>query len=579
MSITIGIHTAHDTSDFQELVQELNQRLDFEVTINSLESYDAVLSSLRSGESGIANLGASGYSGIYIEDAELVSPIFKRLNSDGSTGYHSIMITRADSDISSLDDLSGKVLGFGSIESTSGYLAPAVELTEEGYSLSAGDYFSGVLMTGGHFEAIEAVRDGVVDAAVTWSTRVGEFSDGYNSGAFREFLDVYDESASSFREIWYSSKIPSGGYFAHRSVDQSDLDSFFVVLSDVFNSGEYEDGFKEMFSGSQLSGLEQTSHDDYQTIVDTRREFFFGTDQDDLITSSPGSDLIRGLAGADTLTAGAGDDVVDGGSDDDLLIGGSGLGNDTYIGGTGVDTVKYTSATAGIRVNLENSTAASISDDAASIGQDQLSGIENIIGGQYDDILIGDGLANRLEGGAGSDQLNGGAGVDTAVFSLARLAISQSNNQFQVGNDTLTNIERLEFTDKKVAVDFERGENSFKAAALITTMFGSDLIPTYFAPAVDLIDQGSSIDQIAQLAIDLGLVDASSNENFFANVYENVVGVEADPSTQALYVSQLDSGELSQAELVVIGANASIIEAQMSELATWRESGLDYLEF
>jgi len=29
----------------------------------------------------------------------------------------------------------------------------------------------------------------------------------------------------------------------------------------------------------------------------------------------------------------------------------------------------------------------------------------------------------------------------------------------------------------------------------------------------------------------------------------------------------------------VIGSNASIIEAQMSELTTWREVGLEYLGF
>lgn len=213
-------------------------------------------------------------------------------------------------------------------------------------------------------------------------------------------------------------------------------------------------------------------------------------------------------------------------------------------------------------------------------------GVGNVIAGHAEaEHLIGSTRSDRFLISDGSDVLDGLSGSDTLVINAMRSDVKLTDKiaYTEVQNESVTtaayNIERLEFTDKKVAVDFERGENSFKAAALITTMFGSDLIPTYFAPAVDLIDQGSSIDQIAQLAIDLGLVDASSNENFFANVYENVVGVEADPSTQALYVSQLDSGELSQAELVVIGANASIIEAQMSELATWRESGLDYLDF
>ena len=240
-----------------------------------------------------------------------------------------------------------------------------------------------------------------------------------------------------------------------------------------------------------------------------------------------------------------------------------------------------------------------------------------------DDLFIGDRVnagGDGIYGYGGNDRFvmtysdqytekfRGGDGVDTAVFESAsehwtiNSTDSAWNTFTQQGDligynvtdtrfletDTygefghvmqIVEVERLEFTDKKVALDFEQGENSFKAAALITTMFGSDLIPTYFAPAVNLVDQGSTVAQIAQLVIDLGLVDASSNQQFFSNIYENVIGVEADPLTQALYVSQLDSGELSQAGLVAIGANASIIESQMSELATWRESGLDYLGF
>ena len=70
------------------------------------------------------------------------------------------------------------------------------------------------------------------------------------------------------------------------------------------------------------------------------------------------------------------------------------------------------------------------------------------------------------------------------------------------------------------------GDNSYKAAALITTMFGAELIPTYFSPAVSLVDQGSTDGQIAQLVIDLGLLDTSSNETFFSEIYQNVLGVE-----------------------------------------------------
>ena len=234
-----------------------------------------------------------------------------------------------------------------------------------------------------------------------------------------------------------------------------------------------------------------------------------------------------------------------------------------------------------------------------------LAGNDVIEGGSRNDNLLGYAGNDRLITGGGSDFVDGGDGLDVAVltgessyeFLDPVVVIKSMSSPTELGVDVsveyltipvqgssgqttyLTNVERLEFTNTQVALDFEQGQNGFKAAALITTMFGSDLIATYFAPALSLVDLGSTDTQIAQLVIDLGLIDTSSNEQFFSNIYENVVGVEADPLTQALYVSQLDSGELSHAGLVAIGSNVSIIESQMSELATWRESGLDYLGF
>jgi Ca2+-binding RTX toxin-like protein len=82
---------------------------------------------------------------------------------------------------------------------------------------------------------------------------------------------------------------------------------------------------------------------------------------------------------------------VDAGTGDDLIVGGEGAGNDTYVGGTGTDTVKYTSAVNTILVNLLTGLA-----EGKDIGTDQLSEIENLIGGQTGDTLIGDNNANNI---------------------------------------------------------------------------------------------------------------------------------------------------------------------------------------
>ena len=55
---------------------------------------------------------------------------------------------------------------------------------------------------------------------------------------------------------------------------------------------------------------------------------------------------------------------------------------------------------------------------------DSFSGFENVIGGLFDDTLIGDHGANRLDGAMGADTLVGNGGSDTFVFSHAPGATS-----------------------------------------------------------------------------------------------------------------------------------------------------------
>jgi Ca2+-binding RTX toxin-like protein len=202
-----------------------------------------------------------------------------------------------------------------------------------------------------------------------------------------------------------------------------------------------------------------------------------GTNSADSISGSTDNDVLSGYGGNDELTAGAGNDIVDGGSGDDLIVGGSGAGDDTYIGGLGVDTIRYTSATAGITVNLSTGVANSITGgDAAGIGTDTLSGIENVIGSNFGDIIVGSNDSNLLDGrdgndtlsgyggsnifigGRGNDTITGGSRADVAVYSgnradytittVAGVTTVRDNRAGSIdGTDTLRGMNILRFAD------------------------------------------------------------------------------------------------------------------------------------
>ena len=119
----------------------------------------------------------------------------------------------------------------------------------------------------------------------------------------------------------------------------------------------------------------------------------------------------------DTLIGDAGINRLDGGGGNDVLIGA--LGPDVLVGGAGIDTASYGDNQGSVFVNL---TLGRGYNNAAE--GDTYEGIENVLGGLFNDVLIGDDQANRLDGAMGADLLIGAGGADTFVFAHAPGATS-----------------------------------------------------------------------------------------------------------------------------------------------------------
>jgi Ca2+-binding RTX toxin-like protein len=102
-------------------------------------------------------------------------------------------------------------------------------------------------------------------------------------------------------------------------------------------------------------------------------------------------------------------DTIFGDGLDNILDGGPG-GADQINGGGGIDTVSYVTSARAVLINLASQAAAD------GVDNDTLSSIENAIGSRFGDSIIGDGLANILDGAEGADALTGGGGDDTFLF-------------------------------------------------------------------------------------------------------------------------------------------------------------------
>nr|WP_319247814.1 phosphonate ABC transporter substrate-binding protein [uncultured Celeribacter sp.] len=231
--------------------------------------YDGVIQGLLGGTLDMAWLGASGYAKIYLEDPDAVTPVLVKTNMDGSYGYYSIGFARKDSGIASLEDMEGKKFGFGDPNSTSGYLIPSIEIpAETGHSMENGDYFGEVVFTGGHEQTIVAVNNGDVDAGVTWADGMGNWEDGYNSGALRKAVDAGLVDMNDLVEIWRSKPIPEGPVVLRTALP----DDVKAKMTDLMAGLKDKDAdcFYGVAAGEAL-GFQPIGHDAYLSIIAARK--------------------------------------------------------------------------------------------------------------------------------------------------------------------------------------------------------------------------------------------------------------------------------------------------------------------
>ena len=230
--------------------------------------YNGVIQGLLGGTIDMAWLGASAYAAVYLADANAVTPVLVKTNLDGSFTYHSIGFARADSGITSLEDMKGKKFGFGDPNSTSGYLVPLVEIPQAGFSMEPGVHFGEVVFTGGHEQTIVAVANGDVDGGVTWADGLGDWADGYNSGALRKASDAGLVDMNDLVEIWKSTPIPEGPVVLRNALPE-DVKAKMIELVQNLHATDAECAYG--VAAGDTAGFTPIGHDAYLTIIAVRQ--------------------------------------------------------------------------------------------------------------------------------------------------------------------------------------------------------------------------------------------------------------------------------------------------------------------
>jgi phosphonate transport system substrate-binding protein len=243
-----------------------------EVQVFPSPDYNGVIQGLLGGTIDIASMGASSYAAIALQKPDAVDPILTYTQSDGSSGYYSIMVARKDSGIASLADAKGKKIGFADPDSTSGYLVPNVALPKE-VNAPVNEYFSESGFGGGHENLVLAVLDGKFDVGTTFGSGVGNWEDGYTGGNLHQMVNKGNLDMDDLVEVWKSPLIPNGPLMVNNALPAEMREKVEAYFLDLPKSDH--DCFKAYTQGDNKEYI-KVDQSFYQTIIDARKSVIGG---------------------------------------------------------------------------------------------------------------------------------------------------------------------------------------------------------------------------------------------------------------------------------------------------------------
>jgi phosphonate transport system substrate-binding protein len=153
------------TARMTPLVNFLARELGVKVTLRIANDYAAVIEGQRAGNIHIGSHGPASFARALMTGAEITA-VVQDVNADGSTGYFSVFYVKANSPFQKIEDLRGKVLGLVDPNSTSGNNVPRFALNK--MNIVPEQFFSRVIYTGSHENAVIALQQGTVDVAANW---------------------------------------------------------------------------------------------------------------------------------------------------------------------------------------------------------------------------------------------------------------------------------------------------------------------------------------------------------------------------------------------------------------------------
>jgi phosphonate transport system substrate-binding protein len=229
---------------FAPLLAHLREELGHPVEARSATEYIGVITAMQNKQLDFAYFGPKAYV-----EAQVIAgaeAIVRELDVSGNPGYRGIIIVHKDAAYATLEDLRGKKFGFVVQNSTSGYLVPAVGVTEA-TGIRPDRFFGQIVWTGTHGNAIQALARKELEGAAT------------NDLDLRAMHEAGSVNQEDFRVVWRSELIPGSPIAARSDVPESLKNA---MRSAILSMNDKQGALDAMSRG----GFVEASDADYEPI-------------------------------------------------------------------------------------------------------------------------------------------------------------------------------------------------------------------------------------------------------------------------------------------------------------------------
>ena len=140
-------------------------------------------------------------------------------------------------------------------------------------------------------------------------------------------------------------------------------------------------------------------------------------------------------------------------------------------------------------------------------------------------------------------------------------------------DDLLTNIERLRFNDKSIAIDLNG--NAGTTVKILGAVFGKESVSnkSYVGIGLKFLDTGWTYDNLAALALDAA--GAKTNEQIVSLLWTNVIGTKPTAADKQPFITLLENG-MTAGALAHLAADTSFNTTNIN-LVGLAQTGIEYI--